>query len=182
MTLPATRALLAPTEAAPRLAFDEVYAAHVGFVWRVLRALGVPVDQLEDAAQDVFVVVHRRLPEFEGRSAITTWLFAITRKVASRARRRARSTPSAPLVIEPSAGGVDPFAAAARSEAAVTIAAALDRMDEDKRLVFALVELEQLAVPDVAHMLDVNVNTAYSRLRLARAEFAAHVRRTTREP
>jgi RNA polymerase sigma-70 factor (ECF subfamily) len=85
-----------------------------------------------------------------------------------------------PTAAEP-AGGAEPFAAAARTEAAAQIAAALDRMDDDKRIVFALVELEQLAVPDVAQMLDINVNTAYSRLRLARAEFAAYVRRTTKE-
>src|SRR5512132_2053673 len=63
--------------------FDAIYAAHVGFVWRVLRTLGVTDAQVEDAVQDVFVVVHRRLGEWEGRAAITTWLFAIARRVAS---------------------------------------------------------------------------------------------------
>jgi RNA polymerase sigma-70 factor (ECF subfamily) len=71
----------------------------------------------------------------------------------------------------------DPFADVARSEAAATIAAILDRMDDDKRLVFALVEIEQLSVAEVARMLDINPNTAHSRLRLARAEFAAAARR-----
>ena len=154
--------------------FDDVYESHVAFVWRVLRACGVPVEQLEDAAQDVFVVVHRRLVDFEGRSSITTWLFAIARKVAARHRRRS-SPPAEPvseLVPAP-----DPFDQVARSEAAATINAILDRMDEDKRLVFALVEVEQLSVAEVARMLDINPNTAHSRLRLARAEFAAAVRR-----
>jgi RNA polymerase sigma-70 factor (ECF subfamily) len=175
--MPATHALVA--SAAPAPTFDEVYAQHVAFVWRVLRALGVPPAQLEDAAQDVFVVVHRRLPSFEGRSAITTWLFAIARRIAARHRKRARSRPEPPA---PEAGGIDPFAEAARAEAAATIASALDRLDDDKRIVFALVELEQLAVAEVARMLDQNLNTTYSRLRLARAEFAAHVRRSSRTP
>lgn len=156
--------------------FDEVYAEHVGFVWRVLRACGVAPDQLEDAAQDVFVVVHRRLDEFEGRSSITTWLFAITRRVAASHRRR-RQTLVAPIAVPDVASPADPFDDVARSQAAAAIAAILDHMDEDKRLVFALVELEQMSVADVARMLDINPNTAHSRLRLARAEFATAVRR-----
>src|SRR3954452_10421913 len=91
-------ALAAPLDAAvpAALTFEEVYAQHVGFVWRVLRSLGVPPAQLEDAAQDVFVVVHRRLPEFEGRAAITTWLFAIVRKVAPKYSRRGPLPPATP--------------------------------------------------------------------------------------
>ncbi|NVB78955.1 MAG: sigma-70 family RNA polymerase sigma factor [Kofleriaceae bacterium] len=158
--------------------FDEVYANHVAFVWRVLRACGVPQEQLEDAAQDVFVVVHRRLAEFEGRSAITTWLFSITRRVAASHRRRQPPTPIDPIVVPEIQSASDPFDDVARSQAAAAIAAILDRMDEDKRLVFALVELEQMSVAEVARMLDINSNTAHSRLRLARAEFAAAVRRT----
>jgi RNA polymerase sigma-70 factor (ECF subfamily) len=157
------------------LTFDEVYTAHVAFVWRVLRTLGVAPEQLEDAAQDVFVIVHRRLAGFEGRAAITTWLFAITRRIASRYRRKHQPRPAPPSEWTAAA---DPFADASKGEAATIIAAAMERLDDDKRLVFALVELEQLAVAEVARMLDINVNTAYSRLRLARAELTDHVRRT----
>lgn len=164
----AAPALVMPAATVP--AFDDVYAAHVGFVWRIARAFGVPDASLEDAVQEVFVIVHRRLPEFEGRSAITTWLFAITRRVALAHRRRAGR--SEPLADEP-AGASDTFAAVTRAEAAAIVAAILDGMDEDKRIVFALVELEQLSVPEVARMLDLNLNTAYSRLRLARKAFEA---------
>jgi RNA polymerase sigma-70 factor (ECF subfamily) len=121
----------------------------------------------------VFIVVHRRLPEFEGRSAITTWLFAIARRVAGAHRRRVTRTE--PLENEP-AGPNDPFAALSRAEAVATVMAILDTMDEEKRVVFALVELEQMTVPDVARMLDLNLNTAYSRLRLARRAFELGVR------
>lgn len=159
------------TEAIPT--FDEIYAAHFAFVWRVLRTLGVSDAALEDAAQDVFVVVHRRLPEFEGRAAITTWLFAIARRVAS-THRRARTTDPMPEA-EP-AGASDTFAAFSRAQAAATVMSILDTLDEDKRIVFALVELEGLSVPEVARMLDLNLNTAYSRLRLARHAFELAVR------
>src|ERR1041384_5180517 len=86
--MPSAAHALAEPRSAAIPAFDEVYAAHVGFVWRVLRTFGVPDAQIEDAVQDVFVVVHRRLAEWEGRAAITTWLFAIARRVASTHRRR----------------------------------------------------------------------------------------------
>ena len=151
-------------------AFDEVYAAHVGFVWRTLRTFGVPEAQLEDATQDVFVVVHRRLPEWEGRAAITTWLFAIARRIASSHRRRTTTDRTEPLDHDPE-GGADTFAALSRAQAAATVMAILEQMDEDKRIVFALVELEQLSVPEVARLLDLKLNTAYSRLRLARVAF-----------
>jgi RNA polymerase sigma-70 factor (ECF subfamily) len=158
-------------------AFDEVYAAHAAFVWRVLRTFGVGEGQIEDAVQDVFVVVHRRLPEWEGRAAITTWLFSIARRVASTHRRRAGSerTRTEPLVDEP-AGTADTYAAMSRAQAAATVLAILEQLDEDKRVVFALVELEQLSVPEVARMLDIKLNTAYSRLRLARHAFESAVR------
>jgi RNA polymerase sigma-70 factor, ECF subfamily len=162
--------------------FDEVYAAHFAFVWRVLRTFGVAEPALEDAAQDVFVVVHRRLPEFEGRAAITTWLFAIARRVACAQRRRTvRDTRTEPLGDEP-AGTSDTFAALSRAQAVTTVMAILDTMDEDKRIVFALVELEQMSVPEVARLLDLNLNTTYSRLRLARQAFEARVRARMADP
>jgi RNA polymerase sigma-70 factor (ECF subfamily) len=171
-------ALETPTDApaATRaLSFDTVYAGNVAFVWRVLRTFGVSEAQIEDAVQDVFVVVHRRLPEFEGRAAITTWLFAIARRVASAARRKRAGDRTETMKDEP-AGDADTFAQLSRAQAAATVMAILETMDEDKRIVFALVELEQLSVPEVATMLSLNLNTAYSRLRLARAAFEAAVK------
>ena len=161
--------------------FDEVYTAHVAYVWRVLRTFGVADAQLEDAVQDVFVVVHRRLAEWEGRVAITTWLFAIARRVAS-AHRRKKTDDRTEVLLDEHAGGADTFAAMSRAQAAATVMAILDQMDEDKRVVFALVELEQLSVPEVARMLDLKLNTAYSRLRLARQAFEAAVRATGGQP
>ena len=161
---------LEPTREVDVPSFDEVYATHVAYVWRVLRTFGLGEAQLEDAVQDVFVVVHRRLGEWEGRAAITTWLFAIARRVASSHRRKTTGERTEVLVDEP-AGAADTFAALSRAQAAATVMSILERMDEDKRIVFALVELEQLSVPEVARMLELKLNTAYSRLRLARAAF-----------
>jgi RNA polymerase sigma-70 factor (ECF subfamily) len=175
--MPATARAMTEDAVAPVPSFDDVYADHFAFVWRILRTFGVNEAALEDAAQDVFVVVHRRLPEFEGRAAITTWLFAIARRIACAHRRRTGrdSTRTEPLADDP-IGTADTFAALSRAQATQTVLAILDTIDEDKRAVFALVELEQLSVPEVARMLDLNLNTAYSRLRLARQAFEARVR------
>jgi RNA polymerase sigma-70 factor (ECF subfamily) len=172
--------VLAPAHDEVVPAFDAIYEAHVGFVWRVLRTFGVPATQIEDAVQDVFLVVHRRLPEWQGRAQITTWLFAIARRVASTHRRRAvrrteELTEHIAAPAEAAAAG-DPFAEASRAQAAAQVMAILERLDDDKRMVFALVELEQLSVPEVARMLDLNLNTTYSRLRLARQAFEAAVK------
>lgn len=176
---PAMAHALDPTEEIERidpvLSFDDVYSANIAYVWRVLRTFGVAEAQLEDAAQDVFVVVHRRLREWEGKAAITTWLFAIARRVASAHRRKAAGKPTEELPAD-LAAGTDTFAQMSRAQAAATVMAILERMDEDKRIVFALVELEQLSVPEVARMLDLNLNTTYSRLRLARVAFEAAVK------
>jgi RNA polymerase sigma-70 factor (ECF subfamily) len=161
----------------PLPSFDEVYEAHFSFVWRVLRTFGVPATALEDAAQDVFVVVHRRLPEFEGRAAVTTWLFAISRRIACTHRRKlGRDSRSEPIADDDFAAPNDTFAALSRAQAAATVLAILDTMDDEKRAVFALVELEQLSVPEVAKLLDLNLNTTYSRLRIARQVFETRVR------
>ena len=169
-------ALETPTDApGAHLSFDAVYAEHVAFVWRVLRTFGVSEAQIEDGVQDTFVVVHRRLPEFEGRAHIRTWLFAIARRVASAARRK-HAGDRTELMTEEPAGGTDTFAQMSRAQAAATVMGILEKMDEDKRIVFALVELEQLSVPEVAKMLDLNLNTTYSRLRLARAAFEVAVK------
>lgn len=179
LQMPAVAHALEPSAEVVVPSFDEVYTAHVAYVWRVLRTLGVAEPQLEDAVQDVFVVVHRRLGEWEGRAAITTWLFAIARRVASSHRRRAVGARTEALADE-LPDGTDTFAAMSRAQAAATVMGILERMDEDKRIVFALVELEQLSVPEVAKLLDLKLNTAYSRLRLARAAFELAVRAVAR--
>src|SRR5258706_14300763 len=64
--------------------FRAVYDEHFSFVWRSLRRLGVSENDTSDAVQDGFMVVHRRLDDFEGHAKLTTWLFAICMRVAQR--------------------------------------------------------------------------------------------------
>jgi RNA polymerase sigma-70 factor (ECF subfamily) len=156
------------------LEFDGVYATHFDFVWRSLKRLGVPEHQLDDATQDVFLVVHRRLRDFEGRSTVKTWLFGIVLRVARTHRRTRLRRPTEPLLLsnEPAVEVErQPEALTEAARAAALVREILEALDDDRRVVFVLAELEQMTAPEIAGCLGVNLNTVYSRLRLARRDF-----------
>ena len=157
----------------PVLSFEQVYERHFRFVWRVLRAFGVPHAAIDDSAQDVFLVVHRKLPQFEARSDIRTWLFAIARWVATSERRRLRAKATHEPIDETVMGDTahGPFEVTARNQAAQTIERILEEMAPEKRIVFLLMDIEEMKATEVAELLELNVNTVYSRLRLAREQF-----------
>jgi RNA polymerase sigma-70 factor, ECF subfamily len=163
--------------------FDAVYEAHFEFVWRTLRRLGVEASTVDDAVQDVFVVVHRRLRDFEGRSSLKTWLTAIAVRVAGDHRRLVRRKgghePLDAAIADASPG---PDEALAQAEAVRALDALLSELGEDKRAVFVLVELEGMSAPEIAEALGLCVNTVYSRLRAARRDFEAAVQRSGGRP
>jgi RNA polymerase sigma-70 factor, ECF subfamily len=168
-------------EASTGLALDTVYREHFDFVWRIARRLGVATSALDDVVQDVFLVVHRRLDGFEGRSTVKTWLYGITRRVVSEHRRRHRRRPETPLdergpePIEASAQRPDERAE--RAEAVALLHRLLDGLPDDQREVFVLAELEQLSAPEIVELTGAKLNTVYSRLRLARRAFERALRR-----
>jgi RNA polymerase sigma-70 factor (ECF subfamily) len=161
-----------------QLTVTALYEAHVDFVWRGLRRLGVPASRLDDAVQDVFLVVHRRLDSFEVRSSVKTWLFGIVLRVArdhhrSRRRNEQRAATEAPpdpelLVDETSSG---PLERAQQADAIRLLDELLSGMSAEKREVFLLAELEQMTAPEIGEALGVRLTTVYSRLRSARIEF-----------
>ena len=155
--------------------FEGVYEAHFDFVWRSVRRLGVSESAAEDAVQEVFLVVHRRLGEFEARSSMKTWLFGIARRIASRYRRTRDRRPetggTATLETLRDRGQPGSDESLARAQALVLLDALLDELDDDKREVFVLAELEQMTMPEIGQALGLNVNTAYTRLRAARRDF-----------
>jgi RNA polymerase sigma-70 factor, ECF subfamily len=172
-------ALPAPAAPVEALDFTELYEAYFDFVWRSVRRLGVIDALLDDAVQDVFIVVHRRLPDFEGRSAIKSWIFGIARRVASDYRRRASRKDRGKVPADGLADSraPDPAERVQRSEAVEILYQMLDGLDEAKREVFVLAELEEMTVPEIAEAIDANVNTVYSRLRAARQAFERQVAR-----
>lgn len=171
---PAEPALEAP------LVFEVVYAAHFRGVWRTLHRLGVRHAQLDDAAQDVFVVVYRRLAEFDGRS-LRGWLYAIAVRVASDYRRRPWYRRAVPLTDGVVDSAPDPGRASELSESVRVLHELLEQLPHDQRVVFVLGELEQLTAPEIAKALEVNLNTVYSRQRAARARFDAALARRRRQ-
>jgi RNA polymerase sigma-70 factor, ECF subfamily len=155
------------------LVFDDVYREHFAFVWRAAKRLGASDGSLDDVVQEVFVVVHRRLGDFEGRSSVKTWLFGIALRVVRDHRRAMRRRCVEPAVdvdtLESSANG--PAENAERAEAVRVLHALLDELADERREVFVMADLEQMTMPEIAETLGINVNTAYARLRLARQEF-----------
>jgi RNA polymerase sigma-70 factor (ECF subfamily) len=140
-------------------------------VWRALRSFGVPEATIDDAVQDVFISVHRRLPDFEGRSSLSTWIYGVAYHTAQNYRRGARRREALPLEGDLASPAPGPGEQLASAQAGRFVLACLDRMAPERRDVFVLCVLEELTAPDAAEILQVKVNTVYSRLRLARADF-----------
>jgi RNA polymerase sigma-70 factor (ECF subfamily) len=179
-----------PRESAPRLAiagvphsdeadaFIELYEEHFDFVWRSVKRLGIAETSIDDAVQDVFVVAYRRLGEFEGRSSLHTWLFAIAMRVAKDFRRRERRKGGwLPLPSWLASRDRDPQGQCERTEMLAFVDRFLDSLDERQRIVFILAELEQMTAEEIALATGAKLNTVYSRLRLARDRFRRAVER-----
>lgn len=158
-----------PERALPSM--RQLFEEHARYVWRALRHLGVGEAEIPDVCQEVFITVHRKLPEFEARSSVRTWLYGICLRTASDHRRRAyvrnerseadprASTPDFPQGQWPDA----------RAEHRATLRALLDLLDQDKREVLVLYEVEGFSMKEVAEIVGCPLQTAYSRLHAARA-------------
>jgi len=158
--------------------FDEVYNAHARFVWRVLRGMGIREAGIDDAVQDVFIVVHRRLPEFDGKHALSTWLFAIAYRVACDHRRKHRRASALDTLDDDAterahAQAPSPAENAEQAQRLRALYDALDTLDDEKRALIVLAELEEQTVPQIAAITGSSVNTVYTRLRRARLELQA---------
>lgn len=165
------------------MTFRAIYDEQFRFVWRSLRRLGVAEGDVADAVQDVFLVVHRKLPEFEGKSKMTTWLFGICMRVASDRRRLAhvqRELPTDREQLSNLEACVAPPASPDAHDARVMLESILDRMPEDQRIVFVLFELQGMTGEEIAELLDLPVGTVRSRLRLGRECFEECVARLKR--
>lgn len=163
-----------------RPSFEALYDEHVDRLFRALRRFGVADASLEDAVQDVFVTAYRKLDSFEGKSALSTWLYGIALHVARNYRRHVRRHPETPTeddaVLDGESGG-DLERSLEEAEAVRILYRLLDELEDEKRELFVLAELEQLSAPEIASFLGVNVNTIYARIRAARTAFDQAVSR-----
>lgn len=157
--------------------FADAFRRHYAMVHRMLRVYGVDEALLDDAAQDVFIVVHRRWDDYDGSTAFRSWLIGIVRRVASgyrRAGRRLRNRlerltpPSTPASVE---------TRFAQREELERVEAFIASLGTRHREVFVLAELEGLTAPEIAESLGIKLNTVYSRLRVARERFRATMAR-----
>jgi len=157
--------------------FEALYHRHQAFVWRILRRMGVPSEALDDATQDVFVVVHRRRDDLHDDASARSWLFGIARRVASDVHRRHRRVQRKLDALPSSTEGPALDDELARTEAADFVRRFLAGLDEGHRMVFALADVEGLTAPEIAEALELKVNTVYSRLRNTRRRFEKAVAR-----
>jgi RNA polymerase sigma-70 factor, ECF subfamily len=163
--------------------FRRLFDEQVDFVWRVLRRYGVPDRDVDDLCQEVFMIVHRKLPEFEGRSTLRTWIYGIAARTALASRRKAhvRRERLEPELEERAVEATQHDQAARKGDLSV-VEAALQELDEEKREAFVLYELEGLSVVEVAAATGVPENTALYRLHKAREELERKLRKAQLVP
>jgi len=165
--------------------FDDVYSEYFAFVWRSARRLGVRPSSMDDVVQEIFLVVHRRLADYEHKGSIKTWLFGIVRRIVSQNRRTERRKPShagakeaTDLDVFHDPKTMSPHASAEQAEAMRLLDRLLDELDDDKREAFVLSELEEMTIAEISDAIDVNPNTVASRIRAARRAFESALERS----
>ncbi len=161
---------------------EDIYREHAGMVWRALRRLGVPEAAAPDLVHDVFLVVHRRLREYDGSAAMKSWLYGIARGVAANWRRgEGRTRRRLQLVSQqPSTDPPKPDEQLARAQAGNLVDQLLQQLDPAKREAFVLLEVEGMTGPQAARALGIKVDTLYSRVRKARQALERLVERQRR--
>ncbi|MGC4095362.1 MAG: RNA polymerase sigma factor [Polyangiaceae bacterium] len=158
----------------PELSFADIFRQHARYLWRALLGLGVRPADVDDVCQEVLLVVHRRLPEFDGR-ALRSWLYAICLRVSSEYRRSARIRREVTVAEPPdSVLSAGPLEELQVRELWDRMLVGLDQLDEDKRAAFVLYEIEELTVREVSEAMGCPLQTAYSRLNAAREHMRTH--------
>jgi RNA polymerase sigma-70 factor, ECF subfamily len=158
------------------LTFRAVFDAHYDYMWHSLRRLGVGSSDLDDIVDEVFLRVHAKLDSYDPERPIRPWLFAFAVRAAADYRRLSRHS----VFVDSDQESVDPALtpeeAAIRSDAGRLVQRGLDALSLPTRAVLVMYEIDGRDMKEIADALEIPVNTAYSRLRLARATFEAKVR------
>ncbi len=159
----------------------EIFQQHAPRVWRTLRALGVHESSVDDAVQEVFLVINHRLAEFEGRSQLSTWIYSITYRVAQAQRRKSFRHQHAEYEDTMPSSFPGPAEVLADVQAAAFVREFCAALSEAKRDVFVLCVLEERSAPEVVPLLNVNLSTVYSRLRSVKIDFRRALQRKVQQ-
>jgi RNA polymerase sigma-70 factor (ECF subfamily) len=157
-------------------AWRSLYERYAPLVHRFASALGVPTDEREDAAQDIFIAVYRSLKHFRGEAQLSTWIYRIAARHAIRLgrRRRTRETMRLTMLKEKPTVLVDP---SERSTQIATLDRMLAKLPQKKRTVLVLFEIEGLSAKEISDVVGCPENTVWSRLHHARSEMVKAARR-----
>ena len=158
--------------------FRSIYEAEFDYVYRSLRRLGAEPRDLNDLVQEVFLAVHLRLHTYDRGRPIRPWLFGIAFRALSDSGNRSRAHKEVSDAALAQVG-VPPRAEQqiAATEARNVVLQALAHLKPEQRAVFVMHTLDECPVPEIARNLEIPLNTAYSRLRLARVDFVGAVKR-----
>ncbi|HVR18739.1 MAG TPA: sigma-70 family RNA polymerase sigma factor [Polyangiaceae bacterium] len=155
--------------------FEALYRQYFNFVWSSARRLGVPPEAVDDVVQEIFIVIHSRIHTLERPEALRSWIYSVVRRTVSdhHRGRRVKEASGVKLAAEPDVRSrpATPFDVAEQNDQVKLLYSLLEELDETKREVFAMAELDELTVPEIAEVLEIPLNTAYSRLRAARQAF-----------
>jgi RNA polymerase sigma-70 factor (ECF subfamily) len=165
-----------PQAAAVSADFQAIFAAEFSYVCRALRRLGVRQADLEDQAQEVFVSVHGKFASYDPGRAVRPWLFAFAFRAAANYQRLARHRREQSSDAEP-ASAHTPEAALADRQAQALVLSALEGVPLERRSALIMHDIDGFSAPEIADALDVPINTVYSRVRVARDEFRAALKR-----
>lgn len=177
---------LTSAAASGQLSFEQVYEASFDFVYRNARRLGVPESAVDDVVQEVFLVLHRRLAEYDGRATLRGWVYGILANTVRGYRRTFRRKEKPLLAIErdedlgPDSKHGGPEQRAQQRQDMELLLSLLDELPEEQRELIVLAELEQLSVSEICACIGGNPNTVYSRLRVARDALRSKLARRLR--
>jgi RNA polymerase sigma-70 factor, ECF subfamily len=162
--------------------FAEVYEEYFDLVWSAARQLGVPPEAIDDVVQEIFVVIHARLGSVQQVESLRSWVYGVARRTVSTYRRARRSRDVTGAQYAEVAGWLEPLPPTPQDISLLAdrqklLLRLLSELDELKREVFVLSEIEGFTAPEIAEALEVPVNTVYSRLRTARQAFEQAVAR-----
>lgn len=184
--LSAQRGTFRPPADAP-LTFSAIYRTYFDFVWSSVRRLGVGEESVDDVVQEVFVIINSRLHTLQQPDSLRSWVYGVVRRTVSGYHRTRRAKAAHGLEVEIidetlAATALSPFEQSAQNDQLALLGRLLGELDDSKREVFALAEIHEMTVPEIANALEIPVNTAYSRLHAARQAFErALARHTARE-